>query len=309
MRHEQRRADCDYAEPAGDLPRVTVPDTVSAAVDRLNRNLGSGGDRRTIVLIGDPGAGKSRTIHEVLRGNPVLGNHYRAFECPSPCTVGAMGATLLKHLGHPVVRDSFRDHSLVERIEAAIPHSGVQVVLIDEAQHALNSASELKLAGNRDFWKRVTQGAEPFGLVLSGTPRVAEVICQDLQLTRRTIFVEARRLTDDDAGDVEGLIGSYADDTPIACEVTDDLALRVMHACSYAFGEVCKMIIAAIEDALLTECAVLTIANFASAYSADTDCAPALNPFVAPDWHRLPLPRAIAEPTAAGVVNKKRGGG
>ncbi len=120
-------------------------DTVSAAVDRLNRNLGSGGDRRIIVLIGDPGAGKSRTIREVLHVNAVLGNQYRAFECPSPCTVGAMGATLLKHLGHLVVRDSFRDHSLVDRIEAAIPHSGVRVVLIDEAQHTLNSASELKL--------------------------------------------------------------------------------------------------------------------------------------------------------------------
>ncbi len=70
------------------------------------------------------------------------------------------------------------------------------------------------------------------------------------------------------------------------------------------------MIIAAIEDALVTECTVLNIANFASAYSADTDCAPSLNPLPrAPDWHRLPLPRAIAEPAAAGMVIKKRGGG
>ncbi len=58
--------------------------TVSAAVGRLNRNLGSGGDRRIIVLIGDPGAGKSRTIHEVLRGNPILGNHYRLSSVPPP---------------------------------------------------------------------------------------------------------------------------------------------------------------------------------------------------------------------------------
>ena len=37
---------------------------VVSALDRLNRNLWSGGDRRIIVLIGETGIGKSRTIHD-----------------------------------------------------------------------------------------------------------------------------------------------------------------------------------------------------------------------------------------------------
>lgn len=268
------------------------------AVDRLDRNLRSGGDRRIIVLVGDAGVGKSRTIHEALMRHATFGHSHRAFECPSPCTVGAMGAALLTHLGYTVVRENFRDHSIVSRIEAVLPNSGVHVVLIDEAQHTLNSASEFRLNGNRDFWKRITQQQHPFGLVLSGTARVAEVVLQDRQLSRRAIFVEARRLLESDAGDVEGLIAKYAEDTPIECTVTDDLADRLMHACAYAFGEVCKMIIAAIEDALLSDQKTLTIANFASAYWADTGCDERLNPFLAPDWARLPLngPATMATP-------------
>ncbi len=167
--------------------------------------------------------GKSRTIHEVLKTHASFKHAYRSFECPSPCTVGAMGAAMLSQLGHSVTRENFRDHSLVSRIESILPHSGVHIVLIDEAQHALNSASEMKLAGNRDFWKRVTQGSYPFGLVLSGTSRIKEVVLQDRQLSRRTIFVEGRRLVDNDADDTEGLIGKYAADASLGCEVTGTL--------------------------------------------------------------------------------------
>ena len=275
------------------------------AVDRLNRNLRSGGDRRIIVLVGDAGVGKSRAIHEALSQHPTFGHSHRAFECPSPCTVGAMGAALLANLGYNVVRENFRDHSIISRIEAVLPSSGVHVVLIDEAQHTLNSASELRLNVNRDFWKRLTQQHYPFGLVLSGTPRVAEVIFQDRQLGRRVILVEARRLHETDAADVEGLIAEYAEEAVLKCTVTDDLADRLMHSCAYAFGEVCKMIIAAIEDALLSNHKTLTIANFASAYWADTGCDERLNPFLARDWQRLPL---IGPATMATAIDRPASG-
>ncbi|MBY0363383.1 MAG: ATP-binding protein [Phreatobacter sp.] len=281
---------------------------VVAALDRLNRNMWSGGDRRIIVLIGEPGIGKSRTIHEALKTHASFKHAYRSFECPSPCTVGAMGAALLSQLGHSVTRENFRDHSLVSRIESVLPHSGVHIVLIDEAQHALNSASEMKLAGNRDFWKRVTQGAHPFGLVLSGTSRVKEVVLQDRQLSRRTIFVEGRRLVDGDAEDVEGLIGKYAADAALECQVTADLAVRVMHACAYTFGEVCKLIIAAVEDALIADAETLTINNFASAYAADTDCEPRENPFITSEWARLPIAGAVSTATPLDRLAVGRGG-
>jgi len=166
----------------------------------------------------------------------------------------------------------------------------------------------MKLAGNRDFWKRVTQGAHPFGLVLSGTSRVKEVVLQDRQLSRRTIFVDGRRLVDGDADDIEGLIGKYAADASLACHVTADLAVRVMHACAYTFGEVCKLIIAAIEDALLSQCDTLTISNFASAYTADTDCEPDENPFITSEWARLPIAGTVSTATPLDRLAVGRGG-
>lgn len=81
-----------------------------------------------------------------------------------------------------------------------------------------------------------------------------------------------------------------------------------MHACAYTFGEVCKLIIAAVEDALITEATTLTINNFASAYAADTDCEPQDNPFITSEWARLPIAGAVSTATPLDRPAVGRGG-
>ncbi len=82
-----------------------------------------------------------------------------------------------------------------------------------------------------------------------------------------------------------------------------------MHACAYTFGEVCKLIIAAVEDALITGATTtLTINNFASAYAADTDCEPQDNPFITPEWARLPIAGAVSTATPLYRLAVGRGG-
>ncbi len=272
---------------------------VTQALDQLVANLRSGDDRKIIVVVGESGRGKTRTIRECLLAHTDLSAMYRSFDADSPCTLRALGTRILRELGHPVARANIRDHELIERIDAVLPHSGAHVIHIDEAQHALTTDGVHTLTRVRDFWKRLVQSAHPLGLILSGMPRVQQILEEDPQLARRAIFISAKAVTQNDVGDIRSLIKNYAAEAGLEVDLTDNLAGRLIHSCAGAYGQITSLLLNAIERTLRAGQPCLGRAHFATAYAMHAGAEPDANPFIQSNWDAIDVSRMIADTLVA----------
>lgn len=262
---------------------------------------------RILVLTGETGAGKSRSLKRLFR-------HRRgdveqvlvSVVAPSPCTLMQLGRKLLPELGYPIQRDR-KEHLIWEEVRRRIDARGVRIVHIDEMQHVTQTANSDQKTRILNTIKSLIQDRDkPMLLVLSGTCELADFLRTDGQVYRRCKFVELHRLTI--PGDVD-LIADTLEDlievTPLKLEhtVVEDLAARLIHSSNYALGIAMEIACDAIEEALLDGNGKLLSSHFAEVYRSRSGCPNSANPFLAAGWREtdpqqvLDRPRTDIEPT------------
>jgi len=130
----------------------------------------------------------------------------------------------------------------------------------------------------------------PVQLILSGVSDLEELLAIDRQLRRRIRCISFPNVDPrEDADMVEAVIGDYAKAAglPIRFSPEDMIVPRLCHAAVYQFGLVMEIIVDAIEDCLTSGHDILTIRDFANAYTGRTLQPIEQNPFVAAAWHTI----------------------
>lgn len=166
-----------------------------------------------------------------------------------------------------------------------------EVLILDEIQH-------VRAAGTQDrkdlqaFLKSIVQPGGPrFMPILVGMPEFEEVLNSDTQLDRRYIKIKMRKLeeTADLAVGMQ-ILERYCTETGLQMHssvVSKEFAARLLHAGLYSFGIVSVWSRRGIFQAMSTGATELTIEHFQEAYRSREDCVPALNPFIAVDFHNI----------------------
>lgn len=256
-------------------------------------------EARGIVLVGNPGSGKSTALQrlfnshselETLRVDKVKADIV-SFQIPSPGTLKSVGMSCLKGLGYPLRRD--RTAAIIwELVQAHLHHRRVLFLHLDEMQdlHVNRSRSETQSVVNT--LKSLMQNVEwPVGLILSGTPALKELVNLDPQLSRRLMPIEFSSISSTTHADsLASLIKQYANMAKLPLEpnvLKKDHIRRVIHSSANELGLAIEMVVAAIEEAMLHDDAELTIDAFRRAFRRKANCVDMLNPFVAGDWQAI----------------------
>lgn len=285
-------------------------DVVSRAIKRLHRSackrrfpkLPDGPDNRKngvgFAVISESGAGKSTIIERVIRNYPAFagfdvvgsGCPIIVVEAPSPCTLGQLALLIMEKLGYVPERD-LRENVAWKRARALLKKAGIFFIWIDEAGNVLHQKGADEIRKVADTFRALMLRRDwPIQVILSGVSEVEDLLAIDRQLRRRVqcIAFPAIELPRD-AELVEAAIAdyAYAANLPVDLASDDAIVPRLCHAAVYQFGLVMEIIIEAIETCLLDGHDLLTVRDFANAYTGRTMQPVDQNPFLASAWHTV----------------------
>ncbi|QPZ91773.1 TniB family NTP-binding protein [Thioclava electrotropha] len=277
------------AEFASQLQRLLAHDADGNPLPSALR-FTSTGETRGIMIIDEPGGGKSTLVQRgldrcaALQAEPGAPKRYLDAAVPSPATLKSMTRELLKDSGYPDVSKSREVWSMMELLRERISMLGVVAIWIDEAHDLFCADRNLILRA----LKSLMQGDAAVIVILSGTSALAEVVRSDPQVQRRftsLILPPVDPKTDGDQ--IAGLIESYCQRAGLAPPAETDLVARVTHAARYRFGRTVEVVVNAIERALMDGADRLDMDHFAEAYALHEGAASERNVFLVEDWWNL----------------------
>ncbi|WCR03943.1 ATP-binding protein [Paracoccus saliphilus] len=256
-------------------------------------------EARCIALIGASGSGKTTAARHLFAVQPDLvleepetpRMEVASLPVPTPATLKFVGQTTLTALGFPLRRertaqtiwDMVKDH-LAARQTLFLHYDEAQDLSAHQTPKELTSVvNTLKSLMQHPVW--------PVGLILTGTAELKTIINHDAQLARRVYPIEFPRLDLVlDAERVRQLLCLYsrrADMTPCNEVGTTEFAARLIHAGAREFGLLIELVIAALEEAMLSGAETLEILHFTRMFGKRAGCIDGLNPFVAGDFERI----------------------
>lgn len=256
-------------------------------------------EARGIVLVGGSGSGKSTAIQRLFYRHPDVrvldpgrvDADVASFLIPSPATLKSVGLSCLKGLGYPLRRD--RSAGIIwDLVQAHLKEHRILFMHLDEMQDLMINRSQAETQSVVNTLKSLMQNASwPVGLILSGTPRLKDLVNLDPQLSRRLIPVEFTPISSSAHSEsVATVIAQYAEAArvePHPNVVAGEHIRRLIHAAANELGLVIELVIAAIEEALLHLEERLTVDAFRRAFRRKTSCPDVLNPIVAEDWRAI----------------------
>lgn len=291
----------------GEYIATDLDERLSASLDALLRTLisrqpieeeaprSARNETRSLIVVGEAGAGKTAALNHAFRTHPVLGGYgtlgsgcpIARVVVPAPCTLKALGIAILNALGYPLMRD-LRENAVWTRVHEALQISGTVILHLDEMHNLTDKANILELDAIRKALKGLMISREwPVGLVVSGLPSLVPAMREIDEVRRRGRFLRIPLLS---MPNDEPLLGEAM---KRCCELAGielpeglsvELGPRLSHAGLHRYGIAVELVHEAIETCLLDDGAVLAVDHFATAYMARTGCGDRMNPFVAPDW-------------------------
>jgi hypothetical protein len=150
-----------------------------------------------------------------------------------------------------------------------------------------SAVNTLKTLMNQKDW--------PVGLILSGTPELAQLINSDVQLMRRLYVVILPAVswathTKEIASIFQGYLVEAGLEADGGLDLKDFLP-RLIHAGMNQFGIILNLLLDGVEEALRAGDCSVTLRHYAEAYRRKVSCPANLNPFLAADWRAIDTSR------------------
>ncbi|MBZ7924762.1 ATP-binding protein [Ensifer adhaerens] len=256
--------------------------------------------RRIVAICGDSGAGKTRTLLEhtnriqamqpYVDDDGVEVSPLLNFNAPSPCPPRLLALTGLDALGYPV-RRQLQEHQAWALFQQMLKSHRIMFVMIDEAQHAVDTADILATTKIGNAYKNLVQMPDwPVRLILAGVPPLASFLARKQLYNRRTV-IRFEKLKGKSAREtVETVLKKVIiEHAQLNLDTTldGDLVTRLTYACDGEFGSVVQMVRGAVEHAIQDGVNAVTIDHFKRVYETYSGCVPAENIFSANDWRGM----------------------
>ncbi|MBD9624025.1 ATP-binding protein [Ensifer sp. ENS06] len=272
-----------------------------ASIATIDTNAISKPDKRRIVAIcGDSGAGKTRALLEHTSRIPAMQSYidedgvevrpFLCFNAPSPCTARLLALTGLEALGYPV-RQALQEHQAWALFQQMLKTHRVMFVLIDEAQHAVDTADVLSTTKIGNAYKNLVQMPDwPVRLVLAGVPPLASFLARKQLYNRRTVIrfdkLKGKSARETVATVLKKVIGEHAR-LELHDSLEGDFVARLTYACDGEFGSVVQMVRGAVELAIIDGATQVTREHFKRVYQSYSGCVVGENIFEAADWRGM----------------------
>ncbi|MFT3688251.1 TniB family NTP-binding protein [Paenirhodobacter sp.] len=262
-------------------------------------------EARCIALIGASGSGKTTAIRHMIAtrpdlvlGDPVSGRlDVASLPVPTPATLKFVGQTTLAALGFQLQRERTAQ-TIWDMVKGHLHERRTLFLHYDEAQDLATHQTPKEMTSVVNTLKSLMQHPVwPVGLILTGTAELKTIINHDAQLARRIYPIELPRLDlVFDAARALRLLQLYAERAGLiaGAEVTTtEFAARLIHASAREFGLLIELVIAALEEAMLTEAEILQTGHFTAMFRKRAGCIDGLNPFVASDFEHIDSRRLL----------------
>ncbi|MBB3427980.1 hypothetical protein FHT85_004989 [Rhizobium sp. BK312] len=257
--------------------------------------------RRIVAVCGRSGAGKTTSIMKHIQNLNAMAAYFDEdgvrihpvifIEAPSPCTPRLLAIAGLEALGH-TPPDRIRENEAWLLFRRLLKVHKVMWVVIDEAQHTIESATIREATVIGDAFKNLTQMPDwPVRLILVGVAPLASFLARKQLYNRRTVVpfdaVDANENTDLVESILNTIVLEHAS-LELGIDLKEgDFLKRLMHACDAEFGSVVQMIRASVELAMLAGREHVLLEDFVKTYASFSGCRPSKNVFTAANWQDL----------------------
>ncbi|WP_458791622.1 TniB family NTP-binding protein [Yoonia sp. MH D7] len=268
--------------------------------------LASMGSLETIdgmAIVAPTGSGKTRTLDWVfsevqkLNATGIDGeadHKIISVRVRTPANLRTAAEAVMKEIGYPVAVRYIAEAALPtlwEKVHFQLKAKNVTILHLDEAQDIWGQANKPQRKAVINTLKSLSQNKEwPVILVLSGTEEMKEMLNVDQQLGRRIKPTEITPIAKaTDAKTVRSVITSYVAESGLSgfTETDPKFIDRFFVACCNRLGIAVKIIIGAIQQAVLVGDTALDQKHFTRAFTHISDCEIAMNPFIAEDWQDI----------------------
>ena len=278
---------------------------ISIAVSDLSQ-IAKPDKRRITAILGESGAGKTTALFEHTSKLEVMqpyldaeGNWIcplLAFNAPSPCTPLRFALEGLKALQYEVTTE-LKEHAAWALFRKVLKSHKVHWVLIDEAQHTIDSANVIERTKIANNFKNLVQMPDwPVRLILAGVEPLGTLLSMKQLSNRKTVvqFEKLRGLKGDRAV-AEVLRQIIVEHAGLTTSLDEDLDFipRLRYACSDDFGTIAQTIRSAVELGIYADDVEITLDHFTRAYASFSGCAEHENIFTAKAYTDLNPYRAV----------------
>jgi Bacterial TniB protein len=281
---------------------LEVDEQVSNCVLRKNPRLPFSATNRLeatgFIIIGESGAGKTRSLEYLLQNHPAFrgygvkdsGCQLIRISAPVPLTLRTFGMAVLRAM-YPTKREFSESEAWPLAFEQ-LRKRMMLFLVIEDLQHVLHQKNnDAEIQKIVDVLKKIMNSQEwPVYLIMTATKEIYPFLELDFQLKRRLKYVPFNPI--DAVTDFEYLTSSmakYGLDAKVSVAITRDRTVlaRLCHTANYQMGYVFEILIDALLLCVQDKRRKLTIDDFADAYSNCTTEPFALNPFLADDWQSI----------------------
>ena len=179
---------------------ITSPsiDAILKLIHRCRRISKCGGGSECMILMGDPGAGKTSVKKKYKKQHPGKEESERTFipvflsEFPAKATPREAAVTMAMDLGHELSPKGMLDTQLTKQLVKLIKACGVEIILLDEFHNLIETRSYEVLEEAVRWLKTLVNALEDIPIVLLGLPYSKVILNFDEQLNQR--FMIRRRI-------------------------------------------------------------------------------------------------------------------
>ena len=165
-------------------------DRILADIHRCRRMSQRGGPPECMLVLGEPGAGKTTLIEEYLRLNPRREESERSVinvfpsQFPDKTEPRQAAICFLKDLGHELSPKGLSAPELTTILTNLMKRCGVEISLLDEFQHLIETKS-YKVLEDAAKWIKILINKSGLPVILFGMPYSKIILDCDEALSRR----------------------------------------------------------------------------------------------------------------------------